>query len=471
MPAPQVVSAMVNNYGNEYNQSTDKGPVTTQQQSAGFGTQAQSGNLLQQQIRAQPPAQMPTHSMNLLNALMGGGGSGNAQSQQSAVQQNAAPGPYQQPAQYQEGARLKTLQPQPTSDYAPQVISGPDAKPYGLGQQSLVAKPQSMNKHHSNLLGMFKVGGQGALLSQPADKIAVRQQPSQTDKLRQPEQPIQELPAMADAMKTVARENGRPLQMSSETHLPYGAITILARPQSDHKPNTVEMPSKELPVKEPPVKETLAQPQSPLRPIREPRIGSRDSSGFPSAKSSPRHIQTQPHRNVAPAQLSPQGHLGKLQLGHGQSPRARMQNKVSDITRSKSPLSQVYSPTAPFDGLTRPTHMLPTPPSTSQLPLPGMGGTARRESTAEHKQSLLSLFGGQPKLGHEAGHVKVKDHATPEMYGAGTAPRSRVASVASSTGVGLTGTDGSRRGSQSPMSSSDRSFLLGFLHTASNKAM
>jgi len=276
------------------------------------------------------------------------------------------------------------------------------------------------------------------------------------------QQPAQELPTMAHVMKTAAKENGQPIKMSSETNLPYGAVSILARPQADQKPAAKEMPA---PAPLP------AQPQSPLRPIREPRIGSRDSSGFPSTRSSPRQIQTQSQRQIAPSQLSPQSQalFGKLQQhGHTQSPLVRMQNQGSDPVRAKSPLSQVYSPGLPYDGLTGHSTMMLTPPSTTQLAVPNTG-KVRRESTAEHKQSLLSLF-GQPKTGSDGGPGKGKDLYTPEMYGTGAPPRSRVASVASSTGVGHGTANGSRRGSQSPMSSSDRNFLLGFLQTASNKA-
>lgn len=85
----------------------------------------------------------------------------------------------------------------------------------------------------------------------------------------------------------------------------------------------------------------------------------------------------------------------------------------------------------------------------------------RPGSGADQKRQLLSLFGKQPSSspGLELGKGK---EVVPE-------PRSRMASLVSGAGdLGVPGP--SRRGSQTPISSADRSFLLGYLESVTNSA-
>ncbi|KPM46196.1 hypothetical protein AK830_g321 [Neonectria ditissima] len=87
----------------------------------------------------------------------------------------------------------------------------------------------------------------------------------------------------------------------------------------------------------------------------------------------------------------------------------------------------------------------------------------RPPSGPDQKRQLLSLFGKQASPGLEAGKGK-------EVVA--NAPRSRLASFASGTGevLGAGSTSASRRESQTPMTSADRSFLLGYLESVTNAA-
>jgi mRNA-decapping enzyme subunit 2 len=85
----------------------------------------------------------------------------------------------------------------------------------------------------------------------------------------------------------------------------------------------------------------------------------------------------------------------------------------------------------------------------------------RPASGADQKRQLLSLFGKQPSPGLEVGKGK-------EVV---AEPRSRMASLASGVvELGVPTTTASRRGSQTPISSADRSFLLGYLESVTNSA-
>lgn len=92
-------------------------------------------------------------------------------------------------------------------------------------------------------------------------------------------------------------------------------------------------------------------------------------------------------------------------------------------------------------------------PAPSALPAPNAVLKPRPEASFEQKNQLLSLFG----KGKEPASVLDSPHMR---------PRSRVASIASGAGDGA-GSQGSRRGSQTPLTPADRDFLLGYLHNAS----
>ncbi|RTE72860.1 hypothetical protein BHE90_012729 [Fusarium euwallaceae] len=110
-------------------------------------------------------------------------------------------------------------------------------------------------------------------------------------------------------------------------------------------------------------------------------------------------------------------------------------------------------------------HLQPVPAGASPGVTPSFPAalSQRRESGPDQKRQLLSLFGKQPSPASlEAAKGK-------EVI-AGT-PRSRLASLASGAGEpGLGNLPPSRRGSQTPISPAERTFLLDYLQSVTNSA-
>ncbi|KAF9875637.1 decapping enzyme dcp2 [Colletotrichum karsti] len=112
---------------------------------------------------------------------------------------------------------------------------------------------------------------------------------------------------------------------------------------------------------------------------------------------------------------------------------------------------------------------LASPPAASALPAPA-SLQRKPEMSTEQRQKLLSLFGKPQSPSPGPGYMaddkgKAREMLPPDMTGM----RSRVASLASASGQGVPeGVPESRRGSQTPISPADRSFLLGYLASVAN---
>lgn len=112
---------------------------------------------------------------------------------------------------------------------------------------------------------------------------------------------------------------------------------------------------------------------------------------------------------------------------------------------------------------------LGSPPAASALPAPA---TQRRpETSTEQKQKLLSLFGKPQSPSPRPGYAIDDNVKAKEMIPSEMGMRSRVASLTSASGHGPSESlPDSRRGSQTPISPADRSFLLGYLASVANNA-
>lgn len=351
--------------------------------------------------------QLPAHSLNLLNTLKGEGAGATANtSQASDVQQNypTTSAPYQQAynTMAQNGlTNQHVLQSRPSQNFAEQ-------------------KPQQTDEHRFALLNMFK-GGEPPIpqvqLESQGSKMASTHQTKPNDAENRDQSP-----STAEVLSTAARDKNGPIQMNPETNLPYGALSILSRPQSG---------------------KTAKKPNSP-RQRPEANAGQRQTPSSPLARSSPNYNGTR----------------GKASDARKQWP-----------SQARPSLAQSY-PYGSNQGSTNGGFSaVPSPPDASTLPVPGVL-KPRQESTLEHKNSLLSLFGTH-KLGAEQGKGKQPAAAAvgaDETFTSGATAGSRIASVSSSRGgEGRDSADKpiSRRGSQAPLSPADRNFLLGFLE---NKA-
>ncbi|KAK2062522.1 hypothetical protein LY76DRAFT_505676 [Colletotrichum caudatum] len=113
---------------------------------------------------------------------------------------------------------------------------------------------------------------------------------------------------------------------------------------------------------------------------------------------------------------------------------------------------------------------LASPPAASALPAPDSLHQKPQMST-EQRQKLLSLF-GKPQSPNPGPVFSLEDKGKArEMGPSDGAMRSRVASLAPASGQGAPdGLSESRRGSQTPISPADRSFLLGYLASVANNA-
>ncbi|KAK1980568.1 hypothetical protein LZ30DRAFT_122996 [Colletotrichum cereale] len=113
---------------------------------------------------------------------------------------------------------------------------------------------------------------------------------------------------------------------------------------------------------------------------------------------------------------------------------------------------------------------LASPPAASALPAPD-SLLQKPQMSTEQRQKLLSLF-GKPQSPSPGPVFGLEDKGKAREMAASDVPmRSRVASLTSASGQSAPeGLSESRRGSQTPISQADRSFLLGYLASVANNA-
>ncbi|KAI0386146.1 hypothetical protein F5Y04DRAFT_116466 [Hypomontagnella monticulosa] len=286
------------------------------------------------------------------------------------------------------------------------------------------------DKHRAGLLDMFKKSDTSLTQSQ-LDGEGVTRRTSQIGEGEKQQQWVgQHSPSMANALRLAAHEDHRPIQMNPETNLPFRALTILSRPQPGQPTN----------------ENTTSSVRAAIDVNRQPTRGSQSSRKSSFNKLSPSFV------NTSPRLPQPQ----KIQQVNQPSPRSYpepLQSYPYGTSQGSQP---------------NPLSLFPGPPSASALPIPG-GVQFQQNSTAEQKNTLLSLF-GKPRSGFEQG--KGKEPALADQFTSAAAPRSRLGSVASSRGEAMSALQGnaSRRGSQTPLSPADRNFLLNFLENASGGA-
>ncbi|XXG96576.1 hypothetical protein Hte_002862 [Hypoxylon texense] len=385
-------------------------------------------------IEKRLPAQLPTHSANLLNVLKGNVGQTNAdQFRGPPSQQHIVELPAEQIGQHQF--------PQPSNEFANQygtsaMTSGFNAMP-GNGTTSVPSNSaprpiRPTDKHRAGLLDMFK-RAESPVAQGQVDGADMARRSSQPGGSEKKQRWANQSPSTAGALRAAAKENGRPIQMNPETNLPFGALTILSRPQASQSPAAGS---------------TVSGGRNTMDAARYSAVGSQPSPRSAYTKASPSLSRASPRPHQQPSQMSHQA------------------SQASPRTYGSLPQSFPYG--GPQGNVPNPLSLLSGPPSASALPVPS-GAQPRRESTTEQRNTLLSLF-GKPKSGFEQG--KGKEPATAELFGHGT-PRSRLGSVASSGGEsaihGLR-SNASRRSSQAPLSPADRDFLLNFLGNTSSSA-
>ncbi|KAI1186864.1 hypothetical protein F5B17DRAFT_402069 [Nemania serpens] len=372
--------------------------------------------------------QLAPHSANLLNVLKGNNPRV-AALQHSTSHSSPLAGnvPIQPEVQYQEqrfhasgtgfsgdygGATL------PSATHPAATMNAP--APFTRGSNRPVAPT---DQHRASLLGLFKTGQstvpQSQVDGQAASFSAATPRSTQADSPKQ--QPARQGPSTADVLKAAAQENGQPIQWNPELNLPYGAHSILRRGPSRGSARSPAQSTRN---------SNEVSTQLPLRSHPSPASsrGQMSPRGQPSPYRSYRNTRIQsPRQAVAQAQL----HTAASSYPYGGN----------------------------HDGAPNPLARYQSSPSTSTLPPPGTI-KPRQNSTVEQRNTLLSIL-GKPQAETDEGQgdeAMGSKHMAPSP---GPGPRSRLASFAS---------QGSGRGSATPLSPTDRNFLLGFLEKASKNA-
>ncbi|KAI8634964.1 hypothetical protein F5Y19DRAFT_132143 [Xylariaceae sp. FL1651] len=364
---------------------------------------------------------LPTHSANLLNVLKGKNfpttsahqstshpsplsGMVQASTDRQHQEQRIPVSQTGYPGQYGNATMPPTVFPTATMN-APPPFSASGARPF-----------PPTDKHRAGLLDMFKTGQSTVSQNQIDDEGAsLSPAGSQPSNMATPKyhQWAKQSPSTADVLKAAAQENGNPVQRNPETNLPFGAHSILSRPR--------------------PSQTSAHSPALSTRNSNEPAV----------------HIPVRSH----PSPASSRGHRSPYQGHH--IAKVHPPKQATPQTQYHTASSYPYggsqgsapNPLAQFQGA----------PASSTLPMPGMV-KPRQNSTVEHRNNLLSIFG---KSQSDPDQGRMMEPMVPEQVGHATAPRSRLASFASHD---------SRRGSATPLSPADRNFLLGFLENASHNA-
>lgn len=259
---------------------------------------------------------------------------------------------------------------------------------------------------------------------------------------------------------------------------PSSSDARLLRPTDKHRAGLLEMFKKVEPI----AQSQLDGEATTHRPSRFGEDTKKPKST--QVQSTASVLQAAAHENGGPMQTHPEANLPFRALTILSRPKPGQESSESAVPRSPpsfkkvsprptqlmSAKAQQFGQSYPY-GSTQPNplSLFPTPPAASSLPIPG-SFQFRQESTAEQKNTLLSLF-GKTKSNLDQGKGKEAVFA-PEQSVSASDPRSRLGSVASSRGEGKPSLRGSasRRGSQTPLSPADREFLLNFLENASSNA-
>lgn len=339
-----------------------------------------------------------------------------------------------------QGRQKLAQHPQMNSMAAPGAASGPGVMPqptaHSMGllnmfkgnpapahtpQEANQSKPlQPIDKHRSDLLGMFKQAD-GGKLGNTDDRNAPLPPPHQST-ASVPKPPAEQM-STADTLRTAAEENGRPVMVNPELNLPFGALSIASRP------------------KQGPSSPKASKNFGPASPRRGMVHSGQTNQNY--GRYSPKYTPSNLNKMESASQSS------ELPFSQPAS-----QQPVQPSPQAAQSLGYPYG--SGFNkGVSASDMSISRVPDASALPLPNLL-KPRQEASSEQKSQLLSLFGMNSKGKEPAG-------AAADM----PRPRSRVASIAS----GADGSASSRRGSQgtpTQLSHSDQDFLINYLRRASN---
>ncbi|KAK3301596.1 uncharacterized protein B0T15DRAFT_317101 [Chaetomium strumarium] len=384
------------------------------------------------------PTQLTGHAMTLLNAFRSGPREdtvnkplGNTPHEDTGFSQSSnqhqtqrQPVPWPNVPSAQGSNPAAQYLPHHMAPVAPMRTSPRAVQPPAAQHASKPAQPA--DSHRSALLEMFKKSGPRSPLSnefkmQSSMQSSRTQQDDGSAKKVEPGSPAYKATSAANAAMTASEVNGGPTKMNPELNLPYRSFQILSRPKQTERGQS------------PDAQAQMQRLQQRLNP-QEPRNA--DRQGIPSPRD--HALLQQPEQEV---KRSPQLNYAAAQA-------------------ASLPYAQ-YSPSG--------THAVPS--FHHQQPTGALH--RRKDSNPEQRQKLLSLFSKEPQplpaglSAEEKG--KAREPPVSEQPRSST-PRSRVASLASAGGnePAVGSATASRRGSQTPISPADRSFLLSYLESVTS---
>jgi mRNA-decapping enzyme subunit 2 len=390
------------------------------------------------------PAQLSGHAMALLNAFKSGPRDSAESKPRDSITQNDAPLQANNQHRYQWATRADVPASQasnPAAQYLPQYMV--PAAPMKTSPRTVrpvknqpgpkpVHPDVHSDPHRSALLDMFKRAGPKSPLS---NEFRLRSEGTQeaaaSTRIEEPRSsPLKATPA-TETITPASGANGAPVMMNSEASLPYRPMQILSRPKQ-------------------------AESGEPLN--------------YSNTQAQMQHLQ----QRISPRGWTTQD-ARKAGLQGLPSPRDRVVSQPTEQEAKRSPrpnyaaaqaASLPYTQQSPSSMHAAPSFYQAQQPLTSVL-------QRRKDSNPEQKQKLLSLFSvgqqqqQQPSPAEDKGKGK-EPAAFDQPQSLGGAPRSRVASLASASGTepaAVGSASNSRRGSATPISPADRSFLFSYLQS------
>lgn len=363
----------------------------------------------------EPPAALTGHSLLLLNTFKtrdqtNGNVTSSGMSSQVPAQSDVSPAIREAQELPGESSRPISVTAPAKSKYIPALNAGIPS----TGSNNQTARPPISEHQRSMLLGMFKSpAAQTATLAAapvavalPTSRSPSAVELSAVDLASPPPIPQQEgTNANADVGKA---SYGNP-EINPESNLPFRATSILARPANGQK-------------------DTKSHGSLSKKPITGPEM---HNSSKPTFKTSPEKL------------FQPQ-----------------ILKRPQANTIKASPLL-APSTIAAYSPNLAPANV--AGPSTSPLSF-----TSQALQSTEQKHALLSLFGKSP-IAASSPVARTPSHDGPSSNTlidatSSVASRSRVESLASGNGEGS-----SRRGSQTPISSADKGFLLNYLDAVASR--
>ncbi|KAF6842683.1 decapping enzyme dcp2 [Colletotrichum musicola] len=231
-------------------------------------------------------------------------------------------------------------------------------------------------------------------------------------------------------------------------------------------PNRSTQPVSSSPLSRPPQGPGDMASQVPLHvvPLRQSQRGEPERHSLQPSRGFGAHVSE--NRFVDPRRVNTNTAVfndNSAQMHPSQIPQ-RTENMNRPFGPRASTATSAFSPS----GADKPAS-LASPPAAAALPAPGV--QRKPETSMQQKQKLLSLFGKPQSPGPRSGYAVDDNGKAQEMIPPEMGMPSRVASLTSASGHAPTESlSESRRGSQTPISPADRSFLLGYLASVANNA-